>query len=94
VLGFVNGQVIWAVSWQATTLALVGLVVGIPLGLIAGRAIWDLFANHLGVVPLSVVPVWLIGGLALGVVVVANLLAIGPAVAATRSKPGRLLEGP
>jgi hypothetical protein len=92
VLGFVNSQVIWAVSWQATTLAVVGVVIGVPLGLVAGRATWDLFASHLGVVPLSVVPVWLIGALALGVIAAANLLAVGPAVAATKAKPGRLLE--
>jgi hypothetical protein len=94
VLGFVNSQVIWAVSWQATTLALVGIIVGIPLGVIAGRAIWDLFASHLGVVPLPVLPVGIVGVLAACVIVGANLLAVGPAVAATRAKPGRLLEGP
>ena len=60
--------------------------------MVAGRATWDLFASHLGVVPLSVVPVWLIGALALGVIAAANLLAVGPAVAATKAKPGRLLE--
>ncbi len=94
VLSFVNSQVVWAVSWQATTLALVGIIVGIPLGLIAGRAIWDLFASHLGVVPQTVVPVRLVGVLAVTVVVVANLLAVGPAVAATKARAGRLLQGP
>jgi hypothetical protein len=32
VLGFVNHQVASAVGWQATALALVGIVVGVPLG--------------------------------------------------------------
>ena len=94
VLGFVNSQVVWAVSWQATTLAVVGIIIGVPIGLIAGRATWDLFASHLGVVPRSVVPVWLIALLAVGVIVVANGLAVGPALAATRSKAGKLLETP
>ncbi len=92
VLGFVNSQVIWVVSWQATTLALVGILIGVPIGLIAGRATWDLFANNLGVVTVSVVPVWLIGALAVVVIVVANLLAIGPALTATRSEPRLLIE--
>ncbi len=92
VLGFVNSQVVWAVSWQATTLAVVGIIIGVPIGLIAGRATWDLFASHLGVVPLSVVPIWLIVALAVGVIVVANVLAVGPALAATRSRAGKLLE--
>ena len=89
VLGFVNSQVVWAVSRQATTLAVVGIIIGVLIGLIAGRATWDLFASHLGVVPLAVVPVWLIAVLAVGVMVVANVLAVGPALAATRSRPGR-----
>ncbi len=92
VLGFVNSQVIWVVSWQATTLALVGILIGVPIGLIAGRVTWDLFANNLGVVTVSVVPVWLIGALAVVVIVVANLLAIGPALTATRSEPRLLIE--
>jgi hypothetical protein len=92
VLGFVDRQVAAAVSWQATTLALIGIVIGVPLGVVAGQAIWNAFANNLGAVPFSVVPIWLVGGLAVGVLVVANLLAIGPALVATRSKPARLLQ--
>jgi ABC-type antimicrobial peptide transport system permease subunit len=92
VLGFVNRQVAAAVSWQATTLALIGIVVGAPLGVVAGEAVWNAFANNLGAVPVSVVPTWLIVVLAVGVLVVANLLAIGPALVATRSRPARLLQ--
>jgi hypothetical protein len=92
VLGFVNRQVAVAVSWQATTLALIGIVVGVPLGVVTGEAIWNAFANNLGAVPISVVPTWLVVTLAVGVLVVANLLAIGPALVATRSKPARLLQ--
>jgi hypothetical protein len=68
------------------------IVVGVPLGVVAGGAVWNAFANNLGAVPVSVVPVWLVVILAVGVLVVANLLAIGPALVATRSKPARLLE--
>jgi hypothetical protein len=92
VLGFVNRQVISSVAWQATTLAAVGIVIGIPLGVVLGRATWNLFANNLGVVPVAVVPIWIVAVLALGVVVVANVLAVLPALAATRSRPARLLQ--
>ena len=91
VLGFVNGQVVASVAWQATTLALVGVVVGLPLGVVLGKATWNLFANNLGVVPNAVVPVWFIGALAVAVVAAANLLALAPAAVATRVKPARLL---
>ncbi len=94
VLGFVNRQVASSVAWQATTVALIGIVIGVPLGVAAGQATWRAFADNLGVVPVSVVPIWLVGGLAAGVVLVANLLAVGPALVATRSKPATLLRPP
>ncbi len=94
VLGFVNRQVAAAVAWQATTLALIGIIIGVPLGVLVGRAIWTAFADNLGAVPVSLVPIWLVGLLAVSVIVVANLLAIGPALVATRSKPARLLRAP
>jgi hypothetical protein len=94
VLGFVNRQVALAVAWQTTTLALIGIIVGVPLGVVVGQATWKAFANNLGAVPVSIVPIWLVGALVAGVIVVANLLAIGPALVATRSKPARLLRAP
>jgi ABC-type antimicrobial peptide transport system permease subunit len=93
-LGFVKGQIASAVAWQATTLALVGIVIGTPIGLVLGRLVWRVFASNLGVVPVSVVPVWLIVGLVAGVIVVANLLAIAPALAAARTNPALLLRTP
>jgi ABC-type lipoprotein release transport system permease subunit len=92
VLGFVNGQVVSAVVWQATTLAIIGVVIGAPLGVVVGDAVWGAFANNLGVVPVSVVPIGLIATLVAGVIVVANLIAALPALAASRSKPGELLR--
>ncbi|GEM_PF-429145 len=92
VLGFVNRQVASAVIWQATTLALIGIVIGVPLGVVAGREVWGAFANNLGAVPVSVVPIWLVCVMVAGVAVVANLIAIAPAMVATRSKPGDLLR--
>ena len=92
VLGFVNHQVASTVGWQATTLAVMGIVVGVPLGVVAGRAIWNVFAENIGAVPVGVVPIWLVCAVAAGVAVAANLIALVPALAATRSKPGELLR--
>ena len=50
-LGFLRGQVSAAVAWQATTLVVLALLIGLPLGIAAGRWGWNLFANQLGVVP-------------------------------------------
>jgi hypothetical protein len=92
VLGFVNRQVASTVAWQASTFAVIGVVVGVPLGVVIGKAVWGAFATHLGVVPVSVLPIWLIAVVVAGVVVVANLIAVAPALVATRSKPGELLK--
>ena len=92
VVGFVNHQVASTVAWQATTLAVVGIVIGVPVGIVVGRAVWLAFANNLGAVPVSVVPVWLIGALIAAVLVGANLIALAPALVATRSKPRDLLR--
>ena len=92
VVGFVNHQVASTVAWQATTLAVVGIVVGVPVGIVVGQAVWREFANNLGAVPVSVVPVWLICLLIAGVLLGANLIAVAPAMVATRSKPRELLR--
>jgi hypothetical protein len=92
-LGFVSMQVGATVLWQATTIALVGIVVGVPLGIVVGRAVWIAFATNLGVVPVVAVPGLTIAALALGVMVVANALAIVPAVtSARRRSAGQLLR--
>ncbi len=85
-LGFVRVQVGATVCWQASTVALVGIVVGIPLGVAVGHMVWRAFATNLGVVPDTTIPIGVTVGLAVGVLVVANLLAVVPAVAAARSK--------
>ncbi|HUI04013.1 MAG TPA: FtsX-like permease family protein, partial [Acidimicrobiales bacterium] len=90
-LGFLSRQAAWAVSWQATTLAVLGLVVGVPLGIVIGRAVWSTFADNLGVLAVPVVPVWL-PTLAVAVVVAANLIAVVPALAAGRARPQALLR--
>jgi ABC-type lipoprotein release transport system permease subunit len=91
-LGFVRRQVGAAVCWQASTVALVGIVVGAPIGIAVGRVLWRVFATNFGVVPVPVVPLLLLAGLAAGVLAAANLLAAGPALLAARSNPGQLLR--
>ena len=85
-LGFVKRQVGATVCWQASTVALVGIVVGTPLGIALGEVVWREFATNLGAVPFSVVPVLVLVALVAGVLIVANLLSLVPAVVAARSK--------
>ncbi len=91
-LGFVRRQVAAVVFWQAATVAVAGIVVGVPLGLVAGRVIWRVFALDAGVVAVPVLPGWLIATLAAGVLVAAIAMAVVPAVAAARSRAGQMLH--
>ena len=91
-LGFVRRQVAAAVCWQATVVALAGIVVGAPAGIAAGRVLWRVFATNFGVVPVAVVEPVLIVGVVAGVLAVANLLAAVPALLAARSRPAQLLR--
>ena len=92
VLGFVRRQVRVAVSWQATTVALVGIVVGVPLGLVVGNLAWQAFASNLGAVPLTVVPVGLVALVGGGALALGNLLALAPGSFAARSRPAAALR--
>jgi ABC-type lipoprotein release transport system permease subunit len=56
-LGFLRGQVRRTVAWQATTFATVGLIVGIPAGIVVGRLVWATVASRLGVAPHTPIPV-------------------------------------
>jgi ABC-type antimicrobial peptide transport system permease subunit len=89
-LGFVRPQLAAVVFWQAATVAVVGVAVGVPLGLAAGRATWAAFATNLGVVPVTVLPVWLIAALACGFLLTALAIAVLPALSAARSRTSRL----
>jgi ABC-type lipoprotein release transport system permease subunit len=91
-LGFQRAQVRATVAWQATTLAVVALVVGVPLGIAVGRWAWTLFADQLGVVVVTPTP-WLPVLLLIPAgVLVANLVAAVPAASAARTRPAVVLR--
>ena len=55
-IGFVRRQVSAIVIWQATMVALVAIVVGVPVGAAAGRATWTLVTDRLGLEPNALFP--------------------------------------
>jgi FtsX-like permease family/MacB-like periplasmic core domain len=91
-IGFVRRQLALAVAWQATTAALVGIVVGIPLGIVVGRWLWDQFAQQISAVPYPTVSVLSVAAVALGTLLLANLVATIPARNAARTPTALMLR--
>jgi hypothetical protein len=78
-LGSTRRQLSAAVAWQATATMAVGLAVGVPLGVVAGRVLWGRFANQLDVPADPAIPLGLIAAVMLGALVAANMLSALPA---------------
>ncbi len=91
-IGFVRGQLAAAVAWQASVVALIGLVIGIPLGIVAGRWLWNLFARQINAVPYPTVSLASMALVAAGTIVLANVVAAIPAWAAARTPTALLLR--
>jgi hypothetical protein len=84
-LGFTRRQLAAVVAWQSTTTALVGVVVGIPVGIVVGRELWTLFARSINAVPVPTVPVWSVLIVGVGTLVFANIVATLPGRSAART---------
>jgi predicted lysophospholipase L1 biosynthesis ABC-type transport system permease subunit len=91
-LGFARRQVRATVAWQATTLATVGLVVGIPFGVIVGRVVWSRIADGLGISTAATVPTLALLLAIPAVVALVNLLAFFPARTAANTRPAVVLR--
>jgi hypothetical protein len=91
-MGLMTRQLYQTITWQAMTMALIALVVGVPLGVALGRVGWRAFAEGLGVGPDAVVPG---GPLAVGAAIA---VAVTAAIAAfffgslRRTKPALVLR--
>ncbi len=92
VLGFVRRQVLAATWWQALTVVVIGLVIGVPSGIAVGASVWRTFASHLGAVPVAVVPVALVAIVCAVIVVGGVALALLPALLAVRVEPAEALR--
>jgi hypothetical protein len=91
-LGFTGLQTFRCLVWQAMTIALVGVVIGVPLGLVAGRAAWFAVTDPIGVATDPSRPLLFILAVGLGAVVVAALVALVPGWRAARLRPAEALR--
>jgi hypothetical protein len=91
-LGFTRGQVSAAVAWQATTVAVLALAAGLPLGVALGRWTWSLLIDRIGLGAEPVTPWPALLAAALATVVAANLVAAWPGRMAARTRPAVALR--
>jgi ABC-type antimicrobial peptide transport system permease subunit len=83
-LGFVRRQLAAAVAWQSSIAVAIGEVIGVPVGILLGRTLWDLFAHEINAVPMPSVPGLVIALIVVGALVLANVVA---------AVPGRMAAG-
>jgi hypothetical protein len=91
-LGFTRGDVRAMIAAQATVVGIAGLVIGVPIGLLAGRAGWQAITDRVPLTfhsPLTVIAVVIIAPTAL---IAANVLAIIPGRRAAKVKPALVLR--
>ncbi|MEP7201276.1 MAG: FtsX-like permease family protein [Ilumatobacteraceae bacterium] len=91
-LGVTRRGVRAMIAAQATVVGVAGLIVGVPIGLIAGRASWQAITDRVPLTfrsPLTAIAILLVVPVAL---IAANLLAIIPARRAAKTKPALVLR--
>ena len=91
-IGFTKRQLGATTAWQASTDAVIGAVVGVPVGVVLGRSLWILFANGIHAVPDPTVPTVSILLVALGALVLANVVAFLPGRIAARTRIAAILR--
>ena len=91
-LGFTQRQLAAAITWQAMVAAVVGVIIGIPLGIVTGRQLWVLFARNINAVPDPTVPILSVLVVAIGTMVFASLVSTLPGRRAARTSTALVLR--
>jgi putative ABC transport system permease protein len=93
VVGFRQREFSVTLAAQATTVALIGLGVGLATGILAGAKAWRITADDVGVLDKADTPLLVLAGLAGLTLLVANAIAVFPARAAARTHAATVLQG-
>lgn len=92
-LGFTGRQLMVTIAWQASVAGLVGVVVGVPAGILLGQWLWTLFARYIDAVPEPTVPVVSVVIVAVSAFVLANVVAMLPGRNAANTPAAQVLRG-
>lgn len=91
-LGFVRAQIAAAVSWQATALIAISTLIAFPLGVIVGRWSWNLFADWIGALAVTIVSAPHVLAVVAGALFAGLMAAAWPAHRASRVRPAVILR--
>jgi ABC-type antimicrobial peptide transport system permease subunit len=91
-LGYARRQLAAVVAWHSSIAVGIGVIVGVPAGIIVGRSLWDLFARAIHVIPDPTVPALTIALIAVGALILANLVAAIPGLQAAHTRTALLLH--
>jgi ABC-type lipoprotein release transport system permease subunit len=91
-LGLLRSQMLGVVFWEASALAAAALLIGLPIGVVAGRWAWALFAASAGAGGDADVPVPILLVTIPATLLLANAIAAGPGWAAARIRPAAVLR--
>jgi hypothetical protein len=92
ILGFTRRQLAAAIAWQSSVATSLGVLIGVPLGVVLGRFLWDLFAHEIYAVPSPTVPIGSVVLVIVGALVLANVVAAVPGRIASRTRTALLLR--
>lgn len=91
-LGFVRRQTRGVVAAQGFTVALIGVALGVPLGVLVGRWIWIATVDHIGIVDTPTIP-WTTGAVIIGAALVGSVaISLLPGWLAARRRPAEALR--
>jgi len=91
-LGLSGRQLGAVVAWQSSVTVAIGTAIGVPLGIILGHVLWNGFAEAIHAVPVTSIPPAYVAAIAVGAVVLANVVAAVPARIAARTPTAALLR--
>ena len=92
-LGFTPRQAGFALLWAALSATALGVVIGAPVGVALGFAVWRVIANRVGIATTTTIPWSAVLAVALASAVVATLVSWLPAARAARLRPAPTLRG-
>lgn len=91
-LGFTRRQITATVAWQVTSLIIVAVAIGLPLGIAAGRVAWDLVASNINSVSPTLIPALAIALIVPAALFIGTAVAARPAWSAARTAPAIVMR--